>query len=106
MWNTVAGYIDEDKPLNEKVKEELKEESGLDFRKIKNMAFGDPYNFYDGAINRTWIIYPVLVEVTSKPKIELDFEHTDFTWIFPDELLNYNTVPSFAKSMRRVLGTS
>ena len=34
-WNTVAGYIDEDKPLKEKVLEELREEIDVEEDNIK-----------------------------------------------------------------------
>ena len=102
MWDTVAGYIDDKKRLPDKVKEELKEELGLDFRKIKSIKYSEPYIFVDEEIGKTWIRYPILVELTSMPKIKLNKEHTDFTWINPRDLLDYITTPGLAITLRKL----
>ena len=97
-WNTVAGYIDEDKPLLEKAKEELFEELGLDLELIINAKEGKPYQFTDDNIKITWIIFPILVELKTKPEIELDWEHTQYRWVNPERLPDYNTIPNLIKS--------
>lgn len=97
-WNAVAGYIDENKPLSEKIMEELKEEIGIEKDNIKDIIFGKPFNLHDDKIDTTWIVHPSLAELNSLPKIKLDFEHIDLVWINPSEMGNYDTVPNLDKS--------
>jgi len=97
-WNTVAGYLDELKPINKKIFEELKEEIGIDRNLILSINIGKTHKITDVHINKTWIIHPVLVEIKEMPKIKLDYEHTEFKWIKQEELKNFDTVPKIDKS--------
>lgn len=98
-WNTVAGYLDEVKPIYEKVVEEINEELNLDEDNISSIHIGKPYKFIDTKINETWIIHPVLIELKNKPTIELDWEHTEYKWIKSEELRDFDTVPNIDKSL-------
>jgi len=102
-WNTVAGYLDEIKPIEEKVLEELREELGVGEESILSIHIADLFEFKDSRIEKTWIVTPVLVELEKEPEITLDWEHTDYTWIHPDELKNFDTVPNLDKSLERAL---
>lgn len=101
-WNTVAGYLDELKPIKEKVLEELEEEVGIKEDAISAIQFGEPYKFVDEKINKTWIIFPILVELEEKVEIKLDWEHTEFKWVKKEELDNFDTVPNLDKSLESV----
>ena len=101
-WMTVAGYYDEPVPIRQKVEEELREELGV--RKYKSMEAFKPYKHVDKQIGKTWIIHSVLVELKSRPKIKLDWEHTELKWIDPKDLKKYDTVPSLMKTFKRVFG--
>ncbi len=105
-WNTVAGYLDEVKPIEEKVFEELKEEVGIDRDLVSSIRIGKVYEFYDDKIDRKWIITPVLVELKELPKIRLNEEHTEYRWIRFDEIENFDTVPNLSESLKRVLEIS
>ncbi|MBO8183616.1 MAG: NUDIX domain-containing protein [Archaeoglobus sp.] len=102
-WNTVAGYLDEIRPIEEKVLEELGEELGIGEENILSIRIADPFEFKDSRIGKTWIVTPVLIELGKEPEITLDWEHTDYTWIHPDELKNFDTVPNLDKSLERAL---
>lgn len=102
LWNTVAGYLDEDKPLLEKAKEELCEELGLELNLISTFIEGKPYKFTDSDINITWIIFPVMTELKTKPKIKLDWEHNKYQWINLDNLSNFDIVPNLKKSFKQL----
>lgn len=93
-WQTVAGYIDELKLLKEKVLEELCEEIGLSEKQIQSFVVGNFFEYHDVELGRTWIVYPALVILNKKPKIELDFEHTDFCWIQPKAMKTLDIVPN------------
>lgn len=102
-WNTVAGYIDEIKPIHDKIFEEINEEIGVKKDNILSQRIGKSYTFKDMKVNKTWIVCPVLVELKNKPNIKLDWEHTEYKWIKPDELKKFNIVPKIEESLRRAI---
>lgn len=102
-WNTVAGYLDEIKPIEEKVIEEIEEETGIVKSQIKSIKIGKIYSFTDEKINRKWIIQPVLVRLKEKPEIKLDWEHTDYRWIKKEDINRFDVVPNLKKSLNSVL---
>ncbi len=97
-WNAVSGYLDELKPISQKAKEEIKEELQIEKSSLKSIQIGRRYKFKDSAINKTWIIYPVLAKLKEKPKITLDWEHTEYKWIEPKNLTDFDIVPDLEKS--------
>ncbi len=101
-WNTVAGYLDEIKPVKDKVLEELEEEIGVEESDISSITYGEPWEFKDSSIGRTWLITPVLVELKRRPEVKLDWEHTEFRWIELSELSQFETVPNLDKSWKKV----
>jgi 8-oxo-dGTP pyrophosphatase MutT (NUDIX family) len=101
-WNVVAGYLDEFKPFHEKILEEINEETGINESNILSIQFGKQYEFTDEKINKTWIIHPVLVELRNEPKIKLDWEHTEYKWIKPEELKIFDIVPELDKSWENI----
>lgn len=98
-WNTVAGYLDELKPIREKVLEEIKEEIGINEDNFLSIRIGEPYEFTDFEVNKTWVIHPILVELKYKPDIKLDWEHTEYKWIKPEELKEFEVVSNLDKSL-------
>ena len=103
-WNTIAGYLDEIKPIKEKVLEELREEICVHEEKIKSIKIKEPYRLLDKNLGKTWIIHPVIVELKEKPEIKLDWEHTEYKWIHPKELYNYDTIIDFDRTLKLALG--
>ncbi len=104
-WNTVAGYLDEVKPLYEKILEELREEIGVREEDIESYHLGEPFSFLDKDIDKTWIVHPVCVVLKRKPVIKLDWEHTEYKWIKPSEIKNFDIVPNTEETLRRALET-
>lgn len=88
-WSTVNGFIDEIKPVKQIVKQELKEELGvvIDNRAIK---VGASYTLHNPKEKRRYIVFPCRVSLQTKPKIVLDVEHTDYTWIHRNTLESYD----------------
>jgi len=103
LWNSVAGYLDEFRPLEEKAHEELREELGITPDLIKQTKLGRSYELTDNKAQKIWVIFPVLVELNKEPAIKLDWEHTDFKWIDPADLKNFDIVPDLDKTLARVL---
>ena len=78
QWNTVAGYLDEIKPVRQKALQELSQELGIGEEDILHMKLGSPFEFFDESLQKDWIVCPVLAELQRKPKISLDWEHTEY----------------------------
>lgn len=102
-WNTVAGYLDDMKPIKEKALEELSEEIGVKKDIISNIDIRETFKFKDQDLNKTWIVTPVLVMLSYLPQIKLDREHTEFRWIKPEEIIDFDCVPMIAKSLKKVI---
>jgi ADP-ribose pyrophosphatase YjhB (NUDIX family) len=102
-WNTVAGYLDELKPLKEKILEELREEIGIDEKLISSIEVGEFFEFKDREIGRRWIVTPALVELIEKPNIKLNWEHSEYRWIEPNEMDRFDTVPNLDTGLKRIL---
>ncbi len=92
-WYTVAGYLDELKPVREKVLAELREEVGIGEEDIATLRIAAPQEITDSAIHKTWLFCPVLAVLKRKPEIRLDWEHTEARWIKPEEMSAFDTVP-------------
>ena len=101
-WNTIAGYLDEIKPVREKIVEEIKEEIGISEDNISSIYIGEPYEFTDIEVNKTWIVCPVSVELRNEPNIKLDWEHTEYKWIKPEKLKKFDVVCNLDKSLENV----
>jgi 8-oxo-dGTP pyrophosphatase MutT (NUDIX family) len=91
-WNTVAGYLDEYKTVGQKAREEVFEELGIGNELIDNVRTVGYYQTIDKTINKTWIIFPALITLKDFPQIQLDFEHTEYKWIYPGDLKQYDCV--------------
>lgn len=102
-WNSVAGYIDEFIPLENKILEELREELDLNEENIESISISQPYEFTDKEINKVWIIIPCIAKLKKPPIISLDWEHTDYEWIEPNQITNFDTVPGLDISLKKVL---
>ncbi len=97
LWSVTAGFIDEEKDLSEKAREEATEETGIDRTLIIGETWATPYTY------EKWVRCPVLFTLSRKPEsIRLDFEHDAYKWMTPEETRKYETVPGFYESMQKI----
>jgi hypothetical protein len=89
-WHVMAGFLDEEKPLREKVLEELSEEVGVSLDAISSMRVIDHRSV---GREKTWIIYSIEIGFITQPSIRLDWEHTGHVWVKKDELSKYELTP-------------
>lgn len=102
-WNTVTGYIDEKKPIYNKMIEELEEEINISKKNIVSYKIFQPFEFEDKKFNKKWIIYPSIVKLKDDPIIKLDWEHSEYKWINPRDIIKYDIVPKLDLSLNKVL---
>jgi 8-oxo-dGTP diphosphatase len=102
-WNTISGYLDTIEPIEQKAIEELEEETRISRDIISSLTLGKIHEHRDSALDTKWLICPFLAELKSKPRIELDFEHTEYVWCEPNDINKFDTVKSLSEDMRTVL---
>jgi ADP-ribose pyrophosphatase YjhB (NUDIX family) len=102
LWSCLAGFVDDEKTMEEKVAFEIEEELGLKTTDIKEIKEGETYLFVDKDLDREWIRHIYLVEITN-PNIKLSWEHTELVWITPEEAKNFEATPGFHEDMEKVL---
>jgi ADP-ribose pyrophosphatase YjhB (NUDIX family) len=102
-WSGVAGYVDRLVPLEDIVLTELQEELEISDRDVARIAVADSYESDDHQANVKWIVFPVLVELKRLPDITLDWEHTQYRWIDPSEIHNFDILPGQDRVLRLAL---
>ena len=103
-WNAIAGYLDRPEPIEPKALGEVQEETGITKELIKRVIRGDPCTIFDNEIKKVWLVCPFIVELRAKPEIRLDFEGTEYRWIKPEELRDYDFVYGLDRSYAVCLG--
>ena len=104
LWAGVSGIIEKDDitPLD-RAKTEIFEETGINENEIQLLKSIEQIKIestqYD---NHEWNIFPFLFK-TKNPKIKLNWENSDFDWIKPNEIKNYETVPELEKLLFSLL---
>ena len=92
-WSVVTGFFDEPVPILEKALAEVREELGVIDGDIMSSFAGKPYLQTDPDVNGIWVTCPVTVTLRRKPTIKLDFEHTEYKWVTPEEVKAFETTP-------------
>ncbi len=99
LWNGVGGYIEKGDNLRERAIKEVEKETRIKKKDLKLIKKAKPYKVEDKSINKIWLIYPFLFE-TKTDKIRVDWEHTVYRWIKPNEIKKYRTMPKLEKGLK------
>ena len=102
-WTIISGYIDEPKPLRQKVLEELAEETGIAESSEMSLKLCRPYEREYKEPARTLVVCPALAEFNCRPEIRLNWEHTEYKWMQIEEVKGNETLARHYKSLLRVL---
>ena len=100
-WNGISGFLDDKKSLEEKVKDELREELGIERGKIKKIRLGEIFDQEEPKYKKTWIVHPVLVDVATD-KVKLDWEARNYKWIKVAEAKKLKLLPGFDKVLEKL----
>ncbi len=101
VWAGVSGYIERDEEPLETALKEVREETGLSLGKEALVARGEPLPAYDREKDVLWLVYTFLFKAPTD-RIRLDWEHQNHTWVRPNEIRRYSTVPRLSDALERV----
>lgn len=93
-WNGISGFLDDERSLGEKARDEIFEELGIPAKQIIKFTVGAIFDQEEPQYNKTWIVHPVLAEVATD-KIKLDWEAQNYQWLTPAEVRKLNLLPGF-----------
>ncbi len=99
FWNGISGFLDDNKSIEEKVKEELEEEIGLKKEDILSIYRGQVFDQEEEKYNKTWIVHPILVDIKTN-KIKLDWEAQNHKWIKVEQAKEFDLLPGFDRVLK------
>jgi len=104
-WAVCSGSIDPtDTSPEAAAKREIQEETTLSDSDISLLRKGKPFSLTDEGLNTRWTIHPFAWQLTEGAKeIQFDWEHTDYRFVKPEDVQNYDHVPQLEVGMERVL---
>ncbi|NOQ37350.1 NUDIX domain-containing protein, partial [archaeon] len=94
LWQGVSGALKEREAAEDAVLREVKEETGLDGMIVKAEEIIDVSDEFG-----RWIVIPFLVSVDSDDVRIDENEHTEFRWVSPEEVDNFNCVVGTRKEL-------
>lgn len=99
-WAGVSGYVDTTPDVQALI--EIREEAGLINEEISLRKKGKPLTFDDEQVGVRWIVHPYLFHIKDRNKINIDWEHKEYKWVKPAELVDYDTVPKLKEVLASV----
>jgi len=104
LWAGVSGIIEKNDatPLA-RAKTEILEETGINEEEVELLKANERIKIEAAQYkNHEWNIFPFLFK-TKNPEIKLNWENSEFKWIKPNEIKNYETVPELEKILFSLL---
>jgi nicotinamide-nucleotide amidase len=101
LWAGISGYME--KPADEQAWIEIKEETGLTKKDVRMAIKGRPLEILDIALKTRWIVHPYLFKVNRLDVIKIDWEHTEYKWIDPAVIGNFDIVPGLNEALLSVM---
>ena len=103
MWAGISGIIENDEDPLTRAKIEIFEEVGIKENEIKLLKIGNEIDIISPQYkNHQWHVFPFLFE-TNNLEIKINWENSDFKWINPVELKEFDIVPSLEKVLLSLL---
>ena len=100
-WNGISGFLDDNKNFEQKVRQEIKEELGINEEHIISIRLGEIFDQEEPKYKKTWIVHPVLVKVDTD-KISLDWEAQNYQWTDLEKVKNLELLPGFNQVLQKL----
>ncbi len=101
QWAGISGYREDNPPVAQ-AKQEIFEETGLTEEVIELEARGKKIKVESNQQNHFWQIHPFKFRTKENPKIELNWENSEFRWCSQEKLRELETVPRLEEAWRSV----
>lgn len=101
-WNGISGFLDDWRSLEQKVKDEIREELKIPEKNIISIRLGKIFHQEEPKYKKTWIVHPILV-IVSTDKVKLDWEAQDYKWVKISEVKKLKLLPGFEKVLKSLL---
>lgn len=103
LWAGISGIIEKNESPLSRAKIEIFEELGISHNQIQLVKEAEEMQISSPQYeNHEWKVYAFLFEVAN-PKINLNWENSEYKWINAEEISNYKTVPSLEKVLLNLL---
>jgi 8-oxo-dGTP pyrophosphatase MutT (NUDIX family) len=104
-WAACSGSIDPtDSSPEDAAKREIREETTLTDADISLFRRGKPFSLIDEGLKTEWTIHPFAWMLKPGAKeIVFDWEHTEYAFIAPGQIIDYDTVPNLDFGLGRCL---
>ncbi|HKM78500.1 MAG TPA: NUDIX domain-containing protein [Candidatus Bathyarchaeia archaeon] len=100
-WGAVSGFLEQNEDPYERAKIEISEETALTSKDLLLIRSGELLRIYDQEKDIVWIVHPFLF-TTHESAISVNWENSQYKWVEPDDLANFETVPSLRQTFDRV----
>jgi len=101
-WAGVSGYVEVGETPLDTAYKELGEEIAARPGLVRLVREAEPLTFLDTEHDTTWVVHPFLFDDLGI-EVVLDWEHTEFRWIEPEELGSFDTVVSLKRTLDAAL---
>jgi 8-oxo-dGTP pyrophosphatase MutT (NUDIX family) len=102
-WAVVSGHIEEGESPLERALKEIGEETGLTADDVKLVKGWPPLSIPDPERPILWKVHPYLFRCATD-QIVIDWEHSQYRWIKPRDIVKYDTVPGLKECILKVYG--
>jgi 8-oxo-dGTP pyrophosphatase MutT (NUDIX family) len=103
LWAGISGIIEKNESPLTRAKIEIFEEVGINHDQIQLVKEAEEMRILSPQYeNHEWKVYAFLFEVEN-PKINLNWENSEYKWINAEEISNYETVPNLEKVLFNLL---
>ena len=102
LWAGISGIIERNEEPLQRAKTEIFEETGLIKDCLVLLKTAPQMQISSQYANHQWTVFPFLFSV-KEPTIKLNWENSEYRWIYANEISKYQTVPSLDKVLASLL---
>jgi 8-oxo-dGTP pyrophosphatase MutT (NUDIX family) len=103
LWAGISGIIEKDEEPLVRAKIEIYEEIGAKDNAVSLLKTGKKMIISSPQYpDHQWVVFPFLFAL-KESKISLNWENVSYKWIKPEEIYNYQTVPSLDQVLLSLL---
>ena len=101
-WAGISGIIEGNEESLQRAKTEIFEEVGITENSLVLLKTAPQMQISSQYKNHEWWVLPFLFSV-KEPNIKLNWENSEYRWIYANEISKYQTVPSLDKVLASLL---